>query len=216
MKNLTNLPKYMDLLKQQPYIENQDFSPIVLDNVLFQDQIYDIYKKMNSYNKEKIRVQKWGGQGIFDGISMSDGIRKRICDVVSNALNDDFILEEYSFVRYTPEYGYDVKLFPHYDTRSSQRVVLDIQLNATEKWDIIVENENFNLKNNQGLIFYGTQQMHWREKKKLLPDTQIDMVFCWLKYKNDRMLTTDHTVIMKERESVLLNELEISNREEEY
>lgn len=214
--DLSGLPKYNELRKSQPSIDNENFMPILINNIFNDNQIKQIKYAMNNFPKEKIRVQNWGGQGIFDEIVLDKNIYETILNVANKNFNEELVMAEISFVRYSPAYGYEVKLFPHYDTRPEESMVLDIQIESNEKWGIFVEGSEFNLKNNQALLFSGTQQIHWRENKKLSKNAQIDMVFCWLRYKNPRMTKKENIEIMEERERVLLHETGISNKEIKY
>lgn len=217
IEELAKFKTYEDLIKSQPYFKNQDFSPKIVDNVFSDEQLKFIFNEVDNYPKEKIRIQKWGGQGVYDEIILTKDIRDRIEFLVNQNVDDEMILVEASVVRYSPEHGYEVKLFPHFDTRPSQRMVFDIQLKSNIDWGIIVEGTQFNLQDNQALIFSGTEQIHWRENKKIPANSVIDMIFCWLKYKNDRPMTEEQRNIMKDREIYLTHiDTKISVEELEY
>lgn len=211
--NLTILPEYAKLRSMQPKVDNQDFVPQIIENIFSDSQRQEIFSIINKYPKDKIRVQKWGGQGILDNIKISKSIISNIESASSKAVGEDLILAEFSIARYSKEYGYDVKLFPHYDTRHSEMFVLDIQLKTNEEWGIIVEGKSFILEDNQSLLFSGTQQMHWREGKKLSDGAEIYMMFCWLTHKNKKPLDDSHHEIMKKREAVLMKETGIYSME---
>jgi hypothetical protein len=123
------------------------------------------------------------------------------------------VVAEYSVVRYSPEYGYEVKLFPHYDTRPYEMFVFDVQLQTNEDWGIIVEGKQFNILDNQALLFSGTQQMHWRENKKLQDNSEILMMFFWLKHKISKPISETISTIMLERQTVLQKETNILSDE---
>lgn len=211
-----NLPKYKDLRNQQPHVINQNFIPQIINNVLTEDQINRLYNLIDSHPSEQIRVQKWGGQGCYDNLTIPNDIQQKILDEANKLSYEPVEIAHMSLVRYSPSYGYDVKLFPHYDTRPSEMFVFDLQLKTNEEWGIIVEGKQFNLIDNQALFFSGTQQLHWREKKKLSPNAEIDMLFVWLTHVNKRLLDENHNNIMKTRENLLLHETQISNLDEPY
>lgn len=210
---LNEFPEYKLIRESQPYIINQDFIPIIVDNVFNKNEIEDILENVNNFPLEKIRVQKWGGQGVLDNIKISENIKEKIQDLASKACGQELILAELSVVRYSPVYGYEVKLFPHYDTRPFEMFVFDIQLKTNEDWGIIVEGKKFNLLDNQAILFSGTQQMHWRENKKLSNSADILMIFCWLKHKNPRTIENDESIMMLERQKVLQKETQILSNE---
>ena len=118
---------------------------------------------------------------------------------MSDIMGEQMILSELSFARYSREYGYEPKLFPHFDThdKDGQRITLDIQLNSTTPWAVVVEGESFNLDNNDGLVFSGTQQVHWRENKKLSNTDKVDMLFVHFRYADHRPWGKDQKLILE-------------------
>lgn len=206
-----NMNTYKDLVMSQPKVSNQDFKPLVADNVLSLEQIKEIYESVKNTPEENTRLQTWAGHKVWD-ISFSKEIEEAITKAAQNLLGDKVVLNyDYSFARYSPKFGYECKLFPHYDTRDSQRITFDLQLKASEEWAVVVENEKFYLKDNQALIFAGTQQVHWREKKKISPDAEIDMIFCHLEYVEPMPLDENQKDILDQRAIFLIKETNISN-----
>ena len=206
---------YQELKDSQPYISNQDFSPVVVDGVLLPDQIDRIYSLINSAPESKEKLQMWAGHKAWD-VKFPKDIEDRITLMAQSVFGEDIVLDrDYSFARYSPKFGYRCKLFPHYDTRGSQRITFDIQLRASEPWSVVVEEVAYPLKDNQALMFAGTQQIHWREKKEISPDAEIDMIFCHLVYKDDRPLDDNQQQILDNRADVLMKITGISNQIEE-
>ena len=211
MKNnyLKDFPKYKELIKNQPKVINSDFQPVVIKNIFTQEEIDNIIFQMDNTPKDKRRVQNWGGQVCFDNIQLSKSIQSKITDLMNSNLEEEFVLQQYTVVRYDNKHGYLAKLFPHYDSRPYEMFVFDAQLKTNEDWGIIVEGQQFNLNDNEAIIFAGTQQMHWREKKDLPMTTEINMIFFWFTHKKVKLKKEGHDEIMKEREAVLMNETDI-------
>jgi hypothetical protein len=202
---------YEDLLRSQPKISNQDFRVRIADNVLLPEHIEEIYEIVNNTSEDNTRVQPWAGHKVWD-VNFSKEIEDRITSVAQAIVEDEVILDfDYSFARYSPKFGYLCKLFPHYDTRDSQRITFDIQLRASEPWSVVVENIPYPLEDNQALMFAGTQQIHWREDKNISPDAEIDMIFCHLVYKKSRPLDDNQKDILDKRAMMLINQTGISN-----
>jgi hypothetical protein len=202
---------YEDLVRSQPKISNQDFQVRIAENVLLPEHIDTIYSIINSTSESQTRVQPWAGHKVWD-VKFTKEIEDRITAVAQSIVGNDVSLDyDYSFARYSRKFGYECKLFPHYDNRDSQRITFDIQLRASEPWSVVVENTVYPLKNNQALIFAGTQQIHWREKKKISDDAEIDMIFCHLTYNIDKPLDNDQKNILNERAHMLMNQTGISN-----
>lgn len=211
--NLDKFPEYEKLRTSQHYVSDQDFVPVLVEDIFTDKELSDILQAVSEFPLEKIRIQKWGGQGVLDEIKISDSVITKIQNLASKASNKELIVAEYSIVKYCPEYGYEVKLFPHYDTRPYEMFVFDVQLKTNEDWGIIVEGKQFNLLDNQALLFSGTQQMHWRENKKMQDGSEIIMMFCWLKHKISKPIFETQSTIMLERQKVLQKETNISSDE---
>lgn len=213
---MPKIKEYEDLKLRQGIISNEDFPVIIADNVLTEEQTKIIYNLIEATQDEDTRLQEFAGHRAWNPQFPKD-IEKRIEDVAKMYLGDGVVLTgDYSFARYSPEYGFDCKLFPHFDSRDSQTITFDIQLNATEPWGIVVENETYYLKNNQALVFAGTQQIHWRENKKLSPDAKVDMVFCHLRHSPDKELDSGQLQLLEERSRFLLEHTGISNEAVPY
>jgi hypothetical protein len=177
-------------------VQNRDFEVFVYKNIITEEQ-----KKLVYYEVEKIIdnfiTQDFVGHRAWT--FHNEELQKYLTIWMSDVLGEQMILSELSFARYSRKYGYEPKLFPHFDTheKDGQRITLDIQLNATTPWAVVVENESFNLENNDGLVFSGTQQVHWRENKKLLDTDEVDMLFVHFGYADNRPLSKDQKLILE-------------------
>lgn len=168
-------------------LEDQDFNPIIIDNVFTEEQIAHIYTVIQAAPLSHLKVAPWGGQCSWQQTRFRKDIIDRVNEIGLMVLGDKAKLQEdYSFVRYSEEYGYKPKLFPHQDKREKPRFLLDIQLRADEPWGIVVEETTYHLQNNQGVFFSGTNQQHWREKKEISPHSRIDMLFCNFEFTDGR------------------------------
>jgi len=223
---MTNLPNY-NRIKSQSYVTGQDFEPIIIKNVLSEEQIEYIYKLIKtklpddenwagrkSWLIDRIDGDVSGPGGRIHGTHLSRAISARIEEVTRNAISADVKLNEFPFLlRYSPKYGYISKLFPHCDYRDSQRVTIDIQLNHDEEWPIVVEGKEYTLKYNEALIFLGTQQMHWRTDKTLKDETEIDMLIANVHYLPDRPTDENQREILDNRSYHLKKETSIEYEE---
>jgi hypothetical protein len=204
-----DLPQYKELISTQEYIPNSDFNPVIVDNVLEQKDIDHIMNQIDNYPLEEIKIQRWGGQGVYDKIVPEPHVKEKLTKIMSDIIGEPMILEQASVVKYNPKFNFLVKLFPHYDTRPVEMFIMDIQLKTNEDWGVVVEGKQFNLKDNQSLIFSGTNQMHWREKKVLPANTDINMMFCWFTHTPPKAKPRIHDRIMRTRSSLLMNEADI-------
>lgn len=209
------MDKYQELVQSQPYVSNQDFEVKIVKDVLLPEHIEDIYSRISLAEDHQTWVQPWAGHKIWD-VQFSQEVEDRISEVAQKVVGDHVVLaRDYSFARYSPKFGYECKLFPHYDNRDAQRITFDIQLKASEPWAVVVENIAYPLEDNQALVFAGTQQIHWREKKAISEDAEIDMIFCHLVYKENKPLDDGQKDILNARADMLMKITGITNSTEE-
>lgn len=177
-------------------VPNRDFEVFVYKNIISQEQNKLIYEEVDKI-KDRYITQDFVGHRAWTFNNTE--LEKYLNIWMSNLLREQMILTELSFARYSCEYGYEPKLFPHFDTheKDGQRITLDIQLNATTPWAVVVEGESFNLENNDGLVFSGTQQIHWREKKKLSDTDRVDMLFAHFRYADHRPWSKDQKLVLE-------------------
>ena len=67
------------------------------------------------------------------------------------------------------------------------RLTFDIQLSSNKLWKIFVEDNDFELHENEGLVFSGTHQVHWREKVIFDNTDYVDMLLC--QFSNPSLLS---------------------------
>ena len=208
--------EYLRFLEQTPNVTNSDFVPVVIDNVFTDSQIASIYSQLEIADDSKTQIKPFAGHKVWQR-RFGPEVEKAIRDVAISVTGTQMMLNgDYSFTRYSPEYGYECKLFPHYDTRHSQRLTVDVQLNYDEDWKVIVEEQEFLLKYNQALVFTGTQQIHWREKKKLKPSSRIDMLLSHLSYHPSLPYDNNQVAVLEERSRFLMELYDFNNKEEVY
>lgn len=214
--SMSKSKEYLEFLKNTPSVSNSDFKPILVDNIFTSEQISDIYNQIKVADDSRTQIKTFAGHKVWQR-RFGKSIEQRIRDIAKEATGLSMRLNgDYSFTRYSPEYGYECKLFPHYDTRNSQRLTIDIQLDFDEEWKVIVEEESFLLKYNQALIFLGTQQIHWREKKKLQKNSKIDMLLSHLSYTPPVPYDTNQVDILENRSKFLMDLYGFNNLPKEY
>lgn len=214
--NMNIKEEYAKLKASQEHVSNQDFVTQKAFNIFTEEEISQIYDEINAADIENTMLQDFVGHRAW-GIRFSKNIELAIIKAAQAVLGDEITLKgDYSFARYSPSYGFNCKLFPHFDTKPSQRITFDIQLNSNEEWGIIVEDETFHLNKNEALIFAGTQQIHWRENKKVKPDAEIDMIFCHLEYKVPRKLDEHQKDILEDRSQFFIDAYNFTRFAEPY
>ena len=86
-----------------------------------------------------------------------------------------------AFGQYSKEFG-DPKLTPHIDEVPSQ-VTIDYQLDGNVDWSIVIEGNEYWLKNNSILTFEGENVLHWRPKKEFSDKDFLDLI--WFQFIDD-------------------------------
>jgi hypothetical protein len=195
------------------YVDNKDFNPYVIKNLLTNEEVLSIYNIIK--NKENdFLFQPFAGHRAwtFKDETFSNKLNKIITDYIGEPME----LKEYSFARYSSKFGYKPKLFPHYDTHSldGQRITVDIQMNKTRDWAVVVEGQPFNFDIGDALVFSGTQQVHWRENLELDSNDEIDMIFAHFSYIDQKPWSPMQKEILEYHSHRLRESVGISNQPE--
>ncbi len=205
------VPEYLNLRKQQDPVSGEDFSPTIFKNVLSQDELNLTKKIFNEYPLDKIDVQSYSGLGTLhiQLLNYRDSIIKKIEKMASDAVGEDIEVLEFGGTRYSPKFGWETKLGPHYDTRPVEMFVFDLQVQSNQQWGLFFEGERIDLEDNVAVLFNGTGQIHWRDSIRLNDNAEIDLIFFWMQHKKPKPITEKHTKIMKDRQAILLKTVPI-------
>jgi hypothetical protein len=204
--------------KQINYLENPEmlakFKPVVIDNVFTQLEIDQIYAAFDK--NEKPLEPEFGRTSYLIKRNKIEGVFKTVENLMIKTFNQKMLCNEDPFIiRYNTEYGYQTKLAPHFDRRDYHKAVFDVQLNYNEDWAIVIGEETFNLKFNQGLLFIGTDQLHWREEKTLKAGSEIDLLIWNIDFWPRIPSGEDHYKKMIQDEYYLLQDVKIGVGPEE-
>ncbi len=162
-----------------------------LDNVFSIDEVSQLLKLINSYDIKTNEINKQQSRFVTDN---SNG-RSRI-DLNHSALNYNVvptnILDSITNLA-KREYGKDVKIHNIYSTTYSKKFgmpklvphkdnagsvfILDYCLDGNIDWPIIIEGQEFSLKNNQALMADVYNNLHWRNPRKFADGEFLTMVY---------------------------------------
>lgn len=177
------------------FVENKDFEVFSIKDVFDKDHLFAIkhhYKRFQHYYTTVgyAGQRKWG-MGYPE-------IFKRMEDLISEKIKERVITTELELCIYTPDFGYEPKLYPHYDNHvtDGQRLTMSVQIDANVDWDLIVENKKYKCNKNEGIVFSGTQQIHWRDKIKFNKGDYSASVFAHFRYENNKKLSVNQKEIM--------------------
>lgn len=158
---------------------NYNQENFIISEVFTEKEIDSIYESAASLQEEATYTVRKYGQKAFFG-KFNESITNKLLNIAEEISGKKLVLKDITFARYSLEWGMPVKLFPHYDEIFQDPVLtIDVQINSTKPWALVVEGEKFTLKNNEALVFSATHQVHWREKIKFEEDDFIDMLFCF-------------------------------------
>ena len=208
---LETMPEYKEVRKNQDKLPGESFYPTTFDNFLSNDELQYLKDLFNNYPVDKIDVQGYSGLGTLyiQSLYNQESIIKRVEELASAAAGEELEVLDFSGTRYSPEFGWEVKLGPHFDARPVEMYVFDLQVQSNQEWGLFFEGERFDLKDNQALLFSGTSQIHWRDPIRLKDNARVDLIFFWMQHKKPRPLSDKHIKIMEDRQKVLLSNIKI-------
>lgn len=186
-----------------------DESNVIVDNVLTDEEIDQIYNALKNNNGGAF-IEPHCQQNYF--IQLPDNIINKFTEHAKNiSKNNNLVLTEYCYAIYkneTNEKGtFRPSLFPHYDeTFKEPRFTFDYQLKSNISWPIVVEPEKeFILKDNQAVTFSGTHQIHWRTPMSFDDDQYVEMIFCHFSDPASGPKESDVNDIMNSKASIYKN-----------
>jgi len=194
--------------KDKPYF---DLKPVVIPDFFTPSEYEDVYKTIEESRKSPFsNVQINEPMGY---LAENVYIQKPLLEVMINQINKHYKIEQtdpekcsFIFNRYTWKTGFAPTLKPHFDiVENFGLITLTIILSTSLKWNIIVEDEEFEIEPNQALLFAGTHQIHWRPKIEFAPEDHYDFLLC--QFANDPPLILDDE---KHWETMVYNRQEAS------
>jgi len=111
---------------------------------------------------------------------ISQDIINKVFEVVKDKTDPVFKDLKFQFViyaEYSKRSGGNPMLNPHFDVSDNPTLFLDYQLDSNTSWPIIVEDDSFDLKNNDSLLFESVQNIHYRPVKNFLDEEFVKMLF---------------------------------------
>jgi hypothetical protein len=164
-----------------------NLTPIVVSDFLTEEQLASIYKTINAQISKNLEdgkakyeegfevVNNNGFVVYFDNFEHS--VLAAIKENLEKAINAPVHKPGVLFARYTRESGFRPRLRPHAD-RAIDRpsVTATLELDTTLDWDIYVNDDRYNLLNNEILIFSGSRDIHWRPDIEFNDSDYFDVI----------------------------------------
>jgi len=118
---------------------------------------------------------------IMFNLSIPDSLKAKLVEVAKYVGYDvGYFCATYT--EYSKDYGKPV-LTPHKDRQNF--CLIDYQLEANTSWPIVVEDQEFDLSDNDGLIFLPSKMVHGRPDKIFIDDEYVQMIFFDMKLVNE-------------------------------
>jgi hypothetical protein len=166
--------------------------PMNLKTVVAQDFFSEEHYK-SIYNTINLQIEKnlAAGKGKYeDGFEIvnnngfvvffdnfSQDVLKAIKDRLGEIIGVPVLRPGVLFARYTRDSGYRPRLRPHADRAVKKpSVTATIELDTTLDWDIYVNDDGFNLKKNEILVFSGSRDVHWRPDIDFTDEDYFDVI----------------------------------------
>jgi hypothetical protein len=163
---------------------NANLKNEIVKDIFTKEEMEIIYDHINDTPEEQLMLNPKIGHKQFQW-GMPKSIEDKVTEIAQKYSDVPLKLTEISAARYSNNYLVPPNLFPHTDHFDQPRFTFDIQLKSTRNWTLYVENKPFTLRDNEAIIFSGTNQFHWREKTKFNNDDIIDMLFCHFSEDSD-------------------------------
>jgi len=113
----------------------------------------------------------------------------KVSDIANNICNESLTLNNFLAVEYNKQYG-EPNLPVHFDGDTND-FIFNFQLSANISWDLGVNCETYQLKDNSAVIFHPNLNSHWRPRKTFKDGDFVIMIFFRF-HKTDNMTDYSH------------------------
>lgn len=149
-------------------------------------QIYDVFSEkeilffdtiINNLNDKDFNISKDLGRLEFTikNIYIDENIILKLTNIAKSISKIDLMLLGVTYVEYNSKYGVP-NLPPHFDGDSTD-LLINYQLSSNTFWDIGLNFNIYNIKDNSALIFNPNKEIHWRPNKIFKDQEFIKMIF---------------------------------------
>jgi hypothetical protein len=180
-----------------------NLKPKLIENLFTEEQYTNLYSEIEKYSSrpEYVRVVDELGYTATD-IYLNNDASNVLWKKIGTELGIRIERISTHYARYSLQSGHKPLLMPHYDRALTKAMFsLAIVLDSTFNWDIYVEGEKFVPRKNDGVLFSGSHQVHWRPDVEFKEDDYYDIMVCQFEEltDEDRSLSKEHKETMDER-----------------
>jgi hypothetical protein len=179
-----------------------DFKPVLVKNIFTPEQMDTIYKYRFELAPEETKFIDPSNGYETCVFTLPKEITDRIEEVVNQVTPKRVKLDGNPHMpRYSLKTGHKPQLLPHYDVGVQYPAyTLSIQLRHSLKWNVFADDHEFDVEENDGVLFCGTHQAHWRPTVEFLEDDYYDIIVCQLiDAENPPLLDDSHREYMKQK-----------------
>jgi len=145
--------------------------PIIVENVFSELQILELKSLINTSGFVVDRKLNRSVSGIMaeNGLRedkryrpLSSEMNARLKSICDEHLSTTAIPTYFLAAKYSPIYGGTPNLPPHLDDNACTYTI-DYQLSSSVDWGIMINGEEYVLKDNSAVLYDGENELHWRE-----------------------------------------------------
>ncbi|MFN7583998.1 MAG: hypothetical protein ACK5P0_01425 [bacterium] len=144
-------------------------------NFIFDDQ--DSYISVSKYlGRIQFNINNISDLFPVKNLELADkSLTIRLTKLANSISGLDLTLSSITYVEYSSRYG-TPSLPPHYDGDNNDLIV-NYQFDSNTRWDIGVNFETYEIKNNSALVFNPNKTAHWRPNKIFNDGDFVKMIF---------------------------------------
>jgi hypothetical protein len=136
-----------------------------------------------------------------------ENIIKKLRTLALEYVDDpDLELTHYQYLDYYGKYGNgnSPNLPPHLDVENYYtKVSIDYQMASNIDWAVVVEGQEFFLKDNEVLVFEAADRIHWRQPIILRENDRCEVIVFHFSNKNDHKPYVENQMGQEERKIIL-------------
>jgi hypothetical protein len=144
-------------------------------NFIFDDQ--DSYTSVSKYlGRIQFNINNIGDLFPVKNSGLADkSLTIRLTKLANSISGLDLTLSSITYVEYSSRYG-TPSLPPHYDGDNND-LIINYQFDSNTRWDLGVNFETYEIKNNSALVFNPNKTAHWRPNKIFNDGDFVKMIF---------------------------------------
>lgn len=144
-------------------------------NFIFDDQ--DSYISVSKYlGRIQFNINNIGDLFPVKNLELADKLLTIRLTKLANSISGlDLTLSSITYVEYSSRYG-TPSLPPHYDGDNND-LIINYQFDSNTRWDLGVNFETYEIKNNSALVFNPNKTAHWRPNKIFNDGDFVKMIF---------------------------------------